>query len=264
MFANYHNHTYRCGHGKVNVTDEDYVLAAIEAGFKIMGFSDHNPMPAGTYDPQPGVRMTIEEFPQYIASIEHLQEKYQDQIRIYKALECEYSSELLPWLKEIRPQFDYLITGTHWHLGDHQYKHFFQESLYPEQIRTYTDITIEAMETGLFIYLAHPDVVLADYPKFDNACIDSAYAICRKAKELGMPMGYNQYGMMKKQTAYNHGLCYPYQGFWEIAAEVGATAIIELDAHRPSQYLNKALLDQAAEELAQLGVSVVDTLPGLE
>lgn len=264
MIANYHNHTYRCGHGKCNVTDEDYVLHAIEGGFKIIGFTDHNPMPRGVYDDQPGVRMTIEELPEYIASVESLQEKYKDQIKIYKGLECEYSSELLPWLKEIRPQFDYFITGTHWHLADGQYKHFFQESTTPQQIRDYTDITLEAMETGLFIYLAHPDVVLADYPAFDNACIDSAYAICRKAKELGMPIGYNQYGMMKKQTAYNHGLCYPYQGFWEIAAEVGAAAIIELDAHRPSQHLKKDLLDQAAETLAKLGLPVVDTLPGLE
>ena len=264
MIANYHNHTYRCGHGKINVTDEDYVVAAIESGFKIMGFTDHNPMPPGLYGDQEGVRMKYTELPEYIASVEHLQEKYKDQIKIYKALECEYSSELLPWLREIRPQFDYLITGTHWLLEEGQYKHFFQESQSPDQIRRYTEVTIEAMETGLFVYLAHPDVILADYPVFDNACIDSAYAICRKAKQLGMPMGYNQYGMMKQQIAYNHGLCYPYQGFWEIAAEVGCNAVVELDAHRPSQYRNLALIAQAEENLAKLGVPVLQTLPGLE
>ena len=264
MIANYHNHTYRCGHGKCDVTDEDYVIAAIESGFKIMGFTDHNPMPPGVYDHQDGVRMRYEELPEYVASIEALQEKYKGQIKIYKALECEYSSELLPWLQEIRPQFDYLITGTHWQLENHQYIHFFQESTKPEQIRRYTEITLEAMETGLFVYLAHPDVVLADYPTFDNACIDSAYAICRKAKELGMPMGYNQYGLMKRQIAYNHGLCYPYQGFWEIAAEVGCSSLVELDAHRPSQYRNLALIAQAEEDLAKLGVTVLETLPGLD
>ena len=264
MIANYHNHTYRCGHGKIDVTDEDYVLKAIEGGFQIMGFSDHNPMPAGVYDPQPGVRMGIEELPEYIASVEHLQKKYEGKIRIFKALECEYSSELLPWLQEIRPQFDYLITGTHWQLENHQYVHFFQESKTPDQIRRYTDITLEAMETGLFVYLAHPDVGLADYPEFDEACVDCAYAICRKAKELGMPLEYNQYGMMKKQIAYNHGLCYPYAGFWKIAAEVGNTAIIGLDAHRPSQYLKKDLIDEAEAFLAKLGIPVLATLPGLE
>ncbi len=264
MIANYHNHTYRCGHGKCDVTDEDYVLKAIEGGFKIIGFSDHNPMPHGVYDHQKGVRMTIEELPEYIASIEALQKKYGDQIKIYKALECEYSSELLPWLREIRPQFDYFITGTHWQLENHQYVHFFQESYTPEKIQRYTEITLEAMETGLFTYLAHPDVVLADYPTFDHACIDSAYAICRKAKELNMPLEYNQYGMMKRLTAYNHGLCYPYPGFWEIAAEVGITGIIGLDAHRPSQYLRKELIEEAENFLAGLGIPVLETLPGLE
>ena len=33
---NYHTHTYRCGHAIG--TDEEYVLAAIEKGFKENGF----------------------------------------------------------------------------------------------------------------------------------------------------------------------------------------------------------------------------------
>ena len=79
-----------------------------------------------------------------------------------------------------------------------------------------------------------------------------------------MPIEFNQYGMMKRSTGYNSGLCYPYPGFWEIAAEVGNTAIIGLDAHRPSQYLRKELIDEAEGFLAGLGIPVLETLPGLE
>ena len=38
---NYHSHTSRCGHAVG--TDEEYVKAAIAAGYQKMGFSDHAP-----------------------------------------------------------------------------------------------------------------------------------------------------------------------------------------------------------------------------
>ena len=44
MIANYHTHTYRCGHSG-NYADEEFVLHAIDAGLKVLGFSDHTPWP---------------------------------------------------------------------------------------------------------------------------------------------------------------------------------------------------------------------------
>ena len=48
MIANYHTHTVRCTHAVG--TEEEYVIAVIKAGLKILGFSDHAPYPfAGGY-----------------------------------------------------------------------------------------------------------------------------------------------------------------------------------------------------------------------
>ena len=41
MIANYHTHTWRCRHA--DGTEREYVETAIEAGLKILGFSDHTP-----------------------------------------------------------------------------------------------------------------------------------------------------------------------------------------------------------------------------
>ena len=38
---NYHTHTARCMHAVG--TDEEFILAAIEAGYTVIGFSDHSP-----------------------------------------------------------------------------------------------------------------------------------------------------------------------------------------------------------------------------
>ena len=39
--ANYHTHTTRCKHA--NGTEREYIEKAIEAGYQVLGFSDHSP-----------------------------------------------------------------------------------------------------------------------------------------------------------------------------------------------------------------------------
>ena len=41
--ANYHTHTYRCGHAQKDMTDEDFVKEFIKKGFKKIAFTDHCP-----------------------------------------------------------------------------------------------------------------------------------------------------------------------------------------------------------------------------
>ena len=41
MIANYHTHTYRCGHAVGH--ESQYAEQAAEKGLKILGFSDHTP-----------------------------------------------------------------------------------------------------------------------------------------------------------------------------------------------------------------------------
>ena len=43
MLKNYHSHTARCGHAWG--TDEEFVNAAIDAGFGVLGFSEHTAWP---------------------------------------------------------------------------------------------------------------------------------------------------------------------------------------------------------------------------
>ena len=66
---NWHTHTYRCGHARG--TDEEYVLSAIKAGIKKLGFSDHAPYPECHAK---GMRMNYEEYDGYVASIKSLKD----------------------------------------------------------------------------------------------------------------------------------------------------------------------------------------------
>ena len=79
---NYHSHTARCGHAWG--TDDAFVRAAIEAGFQVLGFSEHSPWPfADGYQPiDARQRIKVEELDSYIAAIQALKEKYKDRIQI--------------------------------------------------------------------------------------------------------------------------------------------------------------------------------------
>ena len=109
---NYHTHTERCMHagGK----DEDFVLAAIKAGFEEIGFSDHCAWPYKNYASP--IRMTEVQIEDYVNSVKSLREKYKDKISIKLGFECEYFERHIPWLRETlkKYSFDYIILGHHY------------------------------------------------------------------------------------------------------------------------------------------------------
>ena len=80
MIANYHTHTWRCMHA--SGTEREYVEKAIEGGLKILGFSDHTPMPySGGY--VSNVKMRPDQLEDYVDTILKLKDEYKDDIEIH-------------------------------------------------------------------------------------------------------------------------------------------------------------------------------------
>lgn len=254
---NYHTHTTRCRHAEG--TDEEYVLAAIETGYDTLGFSDHCPWPVA-----PGItvggHMHLDELDDYIQSVRHLQKKYADKIRILLGLECEYLPEYMDWLKKIaeEKQIDYLIFGNHWDKAEGDGT-VYPSSQTPEEVKVYVDRAIEAMETGLFCYLAHPDIVLKAYRgPFDEAVQKEMRRLCEAAKRLNMPIEYNLWGVHLYEAEKDSiGLGYPYLPFWKIAAEVGNEVVVGSDAHRVWCLKKPEWVEQAYQTLEGLGMRVL-------
>ncbi len=260
MIANYHTHTFRCGHAG-DYRDEEYVQSAIAHGVRVLGFSDHTPWPYPGGFRHPHIRMDVGRLPEYLAAIHALKERYRNQITIYVGLECEYFPDYLSWLEE--QSVDYRILGNHWGLSDEHGELYYSRATQAEDVDDYFRYTIQGMETGLFVYVAHPDHVMSNYPTFDAHCVDGSYALCRKAKELGMPLEYNLVAFEKQRMGKQMGIGFPYPGFWEIAKEVGCTAILGCDAHRPDQLGETEEITRAERYLEKLGMDLLETLPGL-
>ena len=92
MKFNLHTHTTRCHHAKGS--DEEYVLAAIENGYDMIGFADHAPyvFPSGH---KSGFRMELSKAQGYVDSVRALQDKYSDKIQVKLGFELEYYPDLI-------------------------------------------------------------------------------------------------------------------------------------------------------------------------
>lgn len=248
MKVNLHTHTARCNHAFG--TDEEYVLAAIDAGFTRLGFSDHTPFPYtdGYVNTD---KMKMDELEGYIASVLSLREKYRDRIEILLGLECEAVGEFFPFLREIRERMDYLILGNH---GDKRQDFFFHGTMNHERLWRYVESAVAGMETGLFLYIAHPDICFITYPEFDAEARQASRILCQEANRNHVPLEYNLYGVLKGKP--ENALGYPWPGFWEIAAEENALAVLGVDAHRP-EMLRQLDVPDAQRFLRNLGLRVL-------
>lgn len=251
MKVNLHTHTVRCGHACG--TDEEFVLAALENGFTKLGFSDHAPFP---YEPEFAKRspkMSLETFEEYITSICDLKEKYRGKIDILVGLECESVTRFFPFLAQVRQRLDYLILGNH---GDWTANEPYGGELKtPKELEHYVDTAVQGLETGLFLYLAHPDLMLCSYHGMDDAAESLSRQLCREANRLHIPLEYNLYGTLKKVQPGTMG--YPNLPFWRIAAEENVRAVVGVDAHKPENFCISDF-GGAANLLKNLGITVLE------
>ena len=256
--TNYHMHTKRCMHA--SGSDEECVLAAIEGGYEEIGFSDHCPW---KYDSDfvAHMRMPLSQFDDYYQSIAALRDKYKDQISIKIGLECEYFPKYMKWLEEFKEAkgLDYIIFGNHYYKTDEKRIYFGTECEYDHMLKAYIDEAIQGMETGLYAYLAHPDLFMHGRRKFDELAEKESVRLCEAAKHLQIPLEYNLNGALYNDVMnVTH---YPHPKFWEIAAHVGNDVIIGVDAHEPKAMMNDRYRDEAIAYLTSLDMNIIDKLP---
>jgi len=234
--GNAHTHTKLCHHA--TGMPVDYALAAREKGLQVLGFTDHTPFPDNRWL---HVRMHMDDLPTYIQGIEEARAACPE-LRILSGLECEYVSEFHNFYEDELLGafgFDYLILGIHWFLHEGEWLETFGQSDTPERLASYTRHTIQGMSTGLFSFLAHPDIFGNDYFEWDHAAETAAHEITTAAVALNMPLEINGLGFRrtKVQTPTGQRNMYPLEPFWEIAAQQNVNVVANSDAHRPEDII---------------------------
>lgn len=246
---NYHTHTSRCHHAIG--TEEEYILSAIESGYTELGFSDHTPW---KYDSSyvSHMRMKDNELDGYIQTLLALKEKYKNQISIKIGLECEYFPKYMPWLKKILQEkpIDYIILGNHFDATD-ETGIYYGRSVSKDKLIKYVDDCIHAMETGLYSYIAHPDLVAFDHD--DPLYAQEMKRLCQEAKKYDIPLEFNLLG-------YKEHRQYPNHTFFKIVKSVGNRVIIGTDAHDSQALRDMETYQQAKQYLQNLGIDLTEDI----
>lgn len=256
-----HSHTYRCGHaiGK----DEEYVRAAHKAGIKIFGYSDHIFLEGVD---QPTVRGHYDQMTDYLKMIKNMRVNMGRSIKIYSGFEAEYAPHLVDVYRKLlkSKEVDYLLLGQHFRMHkDGTWTAYYSSDL--DKLRAYVndykDDLIAGMKTGLFTYVAHPDLYMAGYPQFDSFAREIAIEIVLTAKALNIPLELNLGGIRnggKRVYRDEYRYRYPVTQFWEIVAAYQVPVVIGIDAHAPTDYNYQADLDALNELVGHLDLNYVD------
>jgi histidinol-phosphatase (PHP family) len=232
MITNYHTHTFRCKHARGDV--RAYVKEARKQGVGVLGFSDHTPLPDKRWK---RVRMRMSELADYCAKIDKARTAFPE-IKIYAGLECEYAEEYVGFYKEVlcgQYGLEFLAAGVHWFPFHGTWSDVTEDVQTPSHLVAYAACLCKAMESGLFAFIAHPDMFARSYRKWDANAIAAAKEICVAAKELAVPLEINCYGFRKKEIETDAGSRpgYPLEEFWELAAQYDVGVLVNSDAHRP-------------------------------
>jgi len=234
--TNFHTHTYRCNHATGEVID--YAEAAFKQGAQALGISDHVALPDNRW---PEVRMPFDQLDDYEAAIESARTQM-PQMKIYKGMECEYDTVYHNYFQDEllgERAYDYLIGAAHYAPLNGKWLFAFEKLNTTAALLAYGKYLGMMMETGLFAFIAHPDVFGCSNDVWHSDLTACSRDILRAAEATQTPLEINGNGFRKtlKSTKEGSRHPYPWHPFWELAADYKIKVICTSDAHRPEHVL---------------------------
>lgn len=248
MNYNYHTHTKRCQHAYGE--DREYVESAIKAGIKKLGFSDHvpYPFPNGFVS---RIRMRTDEVENYVTSIRSLQKEYEKDIQIFVGFEAEYFKEHWNDLCHLLAPYDidYLILGQHFCHSETTDPYTGAPTANEKDLKEYVDVVIEAINTGCFSYIAHPDLI--NFTGNDDIYRKHMTRLCLEAKKLHLPLEINFAGYLSRRH-------YPGDRFFTLASSLGNTFVLGRDAHSPDAFFDNETLHQCLNLVQRCNITTLE------
>ncbi len=248
MTYNFHAHTFRCNHA--DGTEKEYICRAIENGIKYMGFSDHIPLvfDDGT---QSVHRIDISQGKEYCDCIKKLKEKYKDQITLSVGFEMEYYPEYFDRMYQNALEYgaEYLILGQHFLCAENiEFTASVFETKEEKDLEKYVELVLSAMETGVFTYVAHPDIL--NYVGSSEVYKKHMRKICIASRELNIPLEINFLGIRQTRN-------YPNVLFWQIAGEEKSPVTFGFDAHTAQDSYDGKSLEYAEDMVKRYNLNYI-------
>ena len=156
---------------------------------------------------------------------------------------------------------DYLALGEHiYHSRSGELKNiFFAEST--DDVMDYAENICKGLETGLFRFVAHPDLLFINDLPIDENTEAACSMIIECASKNHVILEYNANGYRREKHLYPDGLRHPYPHpfFWNKVAKTDIQVIVGSDCHTPEQLYDSSV-ESARESALQLGLKLTDSL----
>lgn len=187
---------------------------------------------------------------EYVDTIRSLRTEFPN-MEIPIGLEAEYYPKYFPELVSMLKDsgIEYLLLGQHF--LDNEIGAFGSSSPTADVtlLKKYCDQTKDAMQTGLFTYFAHPDLI--HFVGSTQEYQAHIRGLCREAKACGLPLEINLLGIEK-------GRHYPNITFWRLAAEENCDVIFGCDTHDPAALLKRESEERAMSMVRELGLTLLN------
>lgn len=242
--TDYHIHTnYSDGKEK----PEAYVVAAIKAGLKEIGFSEHITFVSGKQK----WCMDPATLPEYVEHISHLKKQFPE-IAVRLGVELDYIPKKEREIEKIVVSFpfDYIIGSVHY-LGEETVDlgpDFYLGKDINQIYQNYFNLVCEAASTGFYDIIGHPDLVRIHRFK-PQSDISHLYRMMASAFEIhDVAFELNTNGRNKPLNDF-----YPDKRYLRLFSEQGVPVCVNSDAHFPSRIAQ--FFDEAYNLLKSSGYS---------
>lgn len=246
MLTNHHTHTlFSDGSSQ----PEEYILAAIEKGFNLLGFTEHSPLPfENTFS------FKHENKDEYLLLMNGLKQKFAGQIVVFSGMEMDYIPGMSVNFSKVKAEYklDYLIGSVHlvkpentdelWFTDGPDYKTYDKglNELFGGDIRkavsTYYHQLNEMIESQQFDIIGHFDKIKMHnrdrFFKEDELWYkDLVHETLSLIQDLDIIVEVNTRGIYKQRSETT----YPGLDILKLIHEMHIPVMINSDAHKPDE-----------------------------
>ena len=255
----FHSHTYRCGHAEGDI--EDYVNLAIKSHYRIFGVSDHVFLPGVN---EPRIRGDYSLLEEYIDAFNTSKNKHKDEIEMHLGFECEYADVFLDYYRSllVDNKVEYLILGQHNGFDDNKQfvkyvKNHAEDT--DEDLNRYVFDLIKGIKSGLFMYVAHPDLMFVSAKEVTPELKVLTKEIIDTAIKYDIPLEVNIHGFIRQQKREKyHVIGYPAGYFWDEVSKSKAKVVYGRDFHELNEVGNSALEAKLIEFINKHNLHLTD------
>lgn len=232
MLPDLHVHTARCGHAGGSIGD--YLEQARRLGLSYLGFADHLPLYwLPLEERHRELAMSEEELPGYVEEVLRLKRTNPD-LAIGLGIEADYVPGFEERLRTLLSQhpFDYVLGSVHyidgWGFDNPACLDGYARWEIDELYGRYFALVQQAIRSGLFDILAHPDLIkkFGYRPRADMRGLYEEVA--RAMAEASVCVEVNTAGLRVPAKEI-----YPSLEFLKACRRYGVLAAVGSDAHQP-------------------------------